>query len=65
LLRQRGALVLFHTDKLGTNILFSKQQSPVAPLPKSYRRLNFDGSKGPIINTIQLQGYEGAILIPE
>lgn len=59
------ALILFHTDKLGNNILFSKQKSPIIPLPQAYRRLNFDGSKGPVIQHIQLQGYEGVILIPE
>ncbi len=33
------------------------------PLPGLYRRVNWDGTLGPIINKISLKGMEGAILV--
>ncbi|WP_461535701.1 hypothetical protein [Spongorhabdus nitratireducens] len=56
-------LVLYRTDFLGNSAAFFETSSGAIPLPQPYRRVLPDGTLGPVINSIELSGYEGAILV--
>lgn len=56
-------LVLFRTDFFGHNETFQQSFSQEILLPGAYRRVNYDGSLGPVITSIVLAGYEGAVLV--
>ena len=56
-------LVLYRTDFLGNNAEFFDTSSGVIQLPGEYRRVLPDGSLGEVRNTVNLSGYEGAILV--
>lgn len=56
-------LVLYRTDFFGRSADFMATTSELLTLPGTYRRVKNDGRLGEPINTIRLQGYEGAILV--
>ncbi|WP_075532838.1 hypothetical protein [Moritella viscosa] len=63
--RYQHGLILYYTDRHGSNKHFSEQAKVTLDLPGYYRRLKADGSLSKRINKITLTGYQGIILIPE
>ncbi|GIW65196.1 MAG: hypothetical protein KatS3mg093_175 [Candidatus Parcubacteria bacterium] len=58
----KGLVLLKMTDKSGQ--YYTDQDSLTTHyLPGFYRRVNWDGTLGPVINQISLKGMEGAILV--
>ncbi|MFN4151226.1 MAG: hypothetical protein ACK4IX_09805, partial [Candidatus Sericytochromatia bacterium] len=58
----KGLVLLKMTDKSGLNYTDNNSLTTHS-LPGLYRRVNYDGTLGPIINKISLKGMEGAILV--
>ncbi len=58
----KGLVLLKMTDNSG-QYYTDDNSLTTHPLPGLYRRVNWDGTLGPVINQISLKGMEGAILV--